>query len=50
MIELAEIDPFKQVNAVTKEERERLIACMKKLTLHVVGTRGYEEAIIPEVA
>ncbi len=46
MIELAEIDPFKQVNAVTKEERERLIACMKKLTLHVVGTRGYEEAII----
>ena len=46
MIELAEIDPFKQVNTVTKEERERLIACMKKLTLHVVGTRGYEEAII----
>ena len=46
MIELAEIDPFKQVNAVTKEERERLIACMKKLKLHVVGTRGYEEAII----
>ena len=46
MIELAQIDPFKQVNAVTKEERERLTACLKKLTLHVVGTRGYEEAII----
>ena len=46
MIELAEIDPFKQVNAITKEERERRIAFMKKLTLHVVGTRGYEEAII----
>ena len=46
MIELAEIDPFKQVNAVTREERERLVSCMKKLTLHVAGTRGYEEAII----
>lgn len=46
MIELAEIDPFKQVNAVTREERERLASCMKKLTLHVAGTRGYEEAII----
>ena len=46
MIELVQIDPFKQVNAVTKEERERLTASLKKLTLHVVGTRGYEEAII----
>lgn len=46
MIELADIDPFKQVNAVTKEERERLVSCMKKLTLHVTGMRGYEEAII----
>ena len=31
---------------MTKEERERLTASLKKLTLHVVGTRGYEEAII----
>ena len=31
---------------MTREERERLVSCMKKLTLHVAGTRGYEEAII----
>lgn len=46
IIRLAKIDPFKQVNVVTKEERERLKATIKKMVLHVAGTRGFEEAII----
>lgn len=46
MLNLAEIDPYKQVNAVTKEERERLVGVIKKMTLHVSSLRGYDEAII----
>lgn len=40
------IDVYKQVNAVTKEERGRLVDIIKNLRLHVTGLRGYDEAII----
>lgn len=40
------IDIYKQVNAVTKEERGRLADSIKNLRLHVKGLRGYDEAII----
>lgn len=43
---LAEIDPDKKVNEITKEERERLVQVTKELTMHTAGLRDYNEAII----
>lgn len=40
------LDCKKFVNSVTKEERERLVECMKSFELYSVGGRGFEEAII----
>lgn len=44
--ELSEVDETKPVHSVTREERERLVKCTKKLELTVRGTRGFAEAII----
>lgn len=46
IIELSGIDPYKKVNEVTKEEREKLIDTIKHLEMNIIGTRGYNEAII----
>ena len=46
IIELSGIDSEKKVNAITKEERHSLVHCMKNLTIHVSGLRGFQEAII----
>ena len=46
MVELSGIHPDKKVNEVTREERRRFAALIKKLPLTVTGVRGYEEAII----
>ncbi len=46
MIKMAELDPTKKINEITREERERLIDCIKDLKLTVTGCRGYEEAVI----
>lgn len=46
IIELSEINPYKKVNEITKEERERLVNIIKKLPLHILGLRNYNEAII----
>ncbi len=46
IIELAEIDPYKQVNMISREERTRLVTLIKHLTLHIAGLRDYNEAII----
>lgn len=40
------IDPHKKVNAVTKEERRRLLRLFKDLTIPLSGFRPIEEAII----
>ncbi len=40
------ISPAKKVNQITREERLRLIACIKGFTLEVRGLRPVEEAII----
>ncbi len=48
VIELSGNDPFKQVNLVTSAERERLRGILKKLPLHITGTRGFSEAIITQ--
>jgi predicted Rossmann fold flavoprotein len=43
---LSFIDPEKQVNAITKEERRALIDNLKSLTLTIKGLLGFEDAII----
>ena len=42
------IEPDKQVNAVTKEERRRLAEVTKHFTLTLTGLRGFNEAIITQ--
>ncbi len=46
MIDLAEIDPRKKVNSITKEERKRLIGLLKALPLTITGVTGYNEAVV----
>jgi hypothetical protein len=43
---LADINPDKKVNEVTKEERERFVNTIKRLELTITGIRDYNEAII----
>ena len=46
IIELSGIDSYKKVHQVTSNERKKLATLIKKLPLTVIGTRGFEEAII----
>ncbi len=46
IIKLCSIDPHKKVNAVTREERQRLVYTLKHLAVTVTGTRPIEEAVI----
>lgn len=46
IVELSGIDPRKQVNIVTKEERHALVSILKSMELTVTGNRGFNEAII----
>jgi len=46
IIGLSGIDPYKQVNLVSKEERARLGYLLKHLEIHIRGLRGFNEAII----
>lgn len=48
MIKLTGIAPEKQINEITRQEREKLIECIKNLTMTVTGTRGFNEAIISQ--
>lgn len=43
---LANIDPDKKVNEITKEERERFVEVIKHMELTVTGVRDYNEAIV----
>lgn len=43
---LSGIDGQKQVNSITKAERSRLAALLKKIPVHAVSTRGEGEAVI----
>ncbi len=42
----SKISPEKSVNVITKEERGRLVACLKALPMQINSLRGFEEAII----
>ncbi len=46
IVEHSGIDPKKQCNAITKEERRRLLMLLKNFTLHITGKRPIQEAII----
>lgn len=48
IIDLSGIDENKKVNAVSKAERERLLALTKKFPVTLTGLRGYNEAIITQ--
>ena len=46
MVRLCEIDPRKKVHSVTREERERLVRCLKALKIPIRGFRSIDEAIV----
>lgn len=46
VVELSGVDPRKQVNVVTKEERHLLVRILKNLELTIISNRGFDEAII----
>lgn len=48
MIELSQISMDKPVNAITKEERRRLVGLFKAFSFTITGTRGFKEAIITQ--
>lgn len=46
MIELCQIDPDKQVNEISREERQRFVELIKDFRMTLTGLRDYNEAII----
>jgi len=46
IIALSQIPPDKKVNAITKQERQALVAILKALPLTPTKTTGYSEAVI----
>lgn len=48
IVDLSGISPEKKVNEITKGERQLLEEKIKNLTMTVVGTRGFQEAIITQ--
>lgn len=48
MIELSGIPQDKKVNEISKEERLRFVNLIKDIKMTIVGTRGYNEAIITQ--
>lgn len=48
IIDYCKINPYKKVNIISKEEREKLIEALKDFRLTVVSLRGFNEAIITQ--
>lgn len=48
MVELSKIPAEKRVYEITREERQAFAGLIQDLTMTVVGTRGYQEAIITQ--
>jgi predicted Rossmann fold flavoprotein len=46
IVMLSEIDPYKHVNLITKEERLKLVTLLKEFPLTLTKLRGYNEAVI----
>ena len=43
---LADIDPDRRVNEITRAERERFVRAVKRMELTITGVRDYNEAVI----
>ncbi len=48
ILELGGIDPYTVNNEVTREQREHFVSVVKAFPFSIVGTRGYNEAIITQ--
>ena len=48
ILSLSGIPVEKRVNEITREERSRLVELLKNLTLTIMGTRGFSEAIVTQ--
>lgn len=48
IIKNCEIDPYKKVNTISKEERLKLLNILKGFSMTVTSFRGYNEAIITQ--
>ena len=46
IIKLSGIDPDKQVNSITKEERNRLTNLLKSMNMTVISLQGFEHSLI----
>ena len=46
IVQYSEIHEDKKVNEITKEERRRLVECLKKFEVNIKGFRPVEEAIV----
>ncbi len=46
MLELSGIDPYKKVNIISREERQKFVHLIKHLEISLSGLREYNEAII----
>ncbi|MDO5555373.1 MAG: NAD(P)/FAD-dependent oxidoreductase [Clostridia bacterium] len=46
IIDKTQINPYKKINEITKEERQRLVKEIKNLKIDITATRPIEEAII----
>lgn len=46
VIKMTGINPDKQVNSISKDDRKKIVDVIKKYKLHVKSTRGFNEAII----
>lgn len=48
IIDYCKIDPYKKVNVISKEERERFVRALKGFELTMTSLRGFNEAIITQ--
>ena len=48
VIEMSGIDPYKKVNEISREERQRFVKCVKSFELTMNGYGGMNEAIITQ--
>ncbi len=48
IIDMSGVDSEKQMNSVTKEERNRILDLLKGFPFTIIGTRSFKEAIITQ--
>lgn len=46
IVRLSGIDPDKQVNSITKEERHKIVSLLKKLDMNVSGLLGFDYSLV----